>query len=31
MLDASAGAGLEGVMGKKLDSHYEPRTPERSG
>jgi bifunctional non-homologous end joining protein LigD len=24
MLDASAGAGLEGVLGKKLDSHYEP-------
>lgn len=24
MLDASATAGLEGVMAKKLDSHYEP-------
>jgi bifunctional non-homologous end joining protein LigD len=24
MLDASAKAGLEGVMAKKLDSHYEP-------
>jgi bifunctional non-homologous end joining protein LigD len=24
MLDASRKAGLEGVMGKKLDSHYEP-------
>jgi bifunctional non-homologous end joining protein LigD len=24
MLDASRKAGLEGIMGKKLDSHYEP-------
>jgi len=24
MLDASLKAGLEGIMGKKLDSHYEP-------